>query len=80
MHVKPTIKAKELIKDVRSGMTVPELTTKYQLSQETLDRVLQYLVEAGLISCEQLAECRQLSDSQIIGAFVTSCSDVKFID
>lgn len=80
MNAKPTIKAKDLIKDVRSGMTVPELTTKYELSQETLDRVLQYLVEAGLISCEQLAECRQLSDSQIIGAFVTSCSDVKFID
>ncbi len=80
MHVKPTIKSKELIKDVRSGMTVPELTTKYQLSQEALDRVLQYLVEAGLITCEQLAECRQLSDSQIIGAFVTSCNDIRFVD
>jgi hypothetical protein len=80
MHVKQAIKAKELIKDVRSGMTVPQLTDKYQLSQEALDRVLRYLVEAGLITCEQLGECRQLSDSQIIRAFVTSCSDVKFID
>ena len=75
-----TIKGKEFVKDIRSGMTDFELSEKYGLTVEGFDRVLEYLVQAGLISKGELQERQQLSDSQILRAFVESSQDIKIID
>ncbi len=75
-----TIKGKEFVKDIRSGMTDLELSVKYGLTVEGFDRVLGYLVQAGLISKGELQERQQLSDSQILRAFVESSQDIKIVD
>ncbi len=80
MAKKRTIKAKELIKDIRGGMSDLELTQKYCPTEQEFNRVLNFLVEAGLVTKRQLEERQQLSESQIIRAFVESCEDVQVID
>jgi transcription initiation factor IIE alpha subunit len=75
-----TIKAKELVKDIRLGVTDFGLSEKYGLKQHEFDKVLGYLVDAGLITKDELQERQQLSDSQIIRAFVESCQDVRIIN
>ncbi len=75
-----TIKGKEFVKDIRSGMTDFELSDKYCLTVPDFDRVLGYLVDAGLISKIELQDRQQLSDSQILRAFVESCEDIKIVN
>ncbi|MGB6067743.1 MAG: hypothetical protein WBG50_23300 [Desulfomonilaceae bacterium] len=75
-----TVKGKEFVKDIRSGMTDLHLSEKYGLTVEGFDRVLGYLVQAGLISKGELQERQQLSDSQILRAFVESSQDIKIVD
>ncbi len=67
--MKPTIKAKEFLGDVRSGMADTDLIEKYRLTFAEFERRLRYLLDIGLISQEQLEE------SQIIRAFVESNED-----
>jgi hypothetical protein len=74
-----TIKGKEFVKDIRSGITDFELSEKYGLTVQDFDRVLGYLVDAGLITKGELQERQQLSDSQIIRAFVESCEDIRVV-
>ncbi len=73
------IKGKEFVKDIRSGMVDFELSEKYGLTVPDFDRVLGYLVDAGLITKGELQERQQLSDSQILRAFVESCEDIKVV-
>jgi hypothetical protein len=73
-----TIDGKEFVKDIRSGMTDLEMSEKYGLTVYDFDRVLEYLVDVGLIAKGEQLERQHLSDSQIIRAFVESCEDIKF--
>jgi hypothetical protein len=75
-----TIKGKELVKDIRSGMSDFELSEKYGLTVQDFDRVLGYLVDAGLITKGELQDRQQLSDSQILRAFVESFDDIKIVE
>ena len=74
-----TVNGKDLVKDIRSGMTDFELMVKHGLTVHDFNRVLGHLVDAGLITKEALQERQQLSDSQIIQAFVDFCKDHKLI-
>jgi hypothetical protein len=74
------IKGKEFLEDVRFGMTDFELSEKYGLTFQDLDRVLGYLLDAGLIDKGELQDRQQLSDSQILRAFVESCEEMKIVD
>jgi hypothetical protein len=74
-----TINGKEFVKDIRSGMTDFELGGKYGLTVQDFDRVLGYLVDARLITKRELQERQQLSDSQILRAFVESCEDIRVV-
>jgi hypothetical protein len=73
------IKGTEFVKDIRSGMVDFELSEKYGLTVPDFDRVLGCLVDAGLITKGELQERQQLSDSQILRAFVESCEDLKVV-
>ncbi|MGO9569146.1 MAG: hypothetical protein ACLP5H_16555 [Desulfomonilaceae bacterium] len=74
-----TIKGREFVKDIRSGKTDFQLSEKYGLTVQDFDRLLGYLVDAGLITKGELEERQQLSDSQILRAFVESCEDIKIV-
>ena len=62
--------AKDLVRDVCSGMSDLELVKKYKLSPEEFHLALGVLIDLGLVTRKQLEESQQLSDSQIIRAFV----------
>jgi hypothetical protein len=79
MSMKRTIKAKEFIRDIRSGMTDPELIEKYELTFNEFERLLRYLLDVGLITEEQLEQSQQLSKSQVIRAFVDSNEDAMAV-
>jgi hypothetical protein len=71
------VKGKELVKDIRSRMTDFQLIEKYGLTFSDFDRLLGYLVDAELITREELQGRQQLSDSQSLRAFVESSEDVQ---
>lgn len=71
------IKGGEFVKDMRSGLTDLELIQKYGLTLQGFDRVLDYLVDAGLITKGELLERQHLSDSQIFRAFVEGGEDME---
>ncbi|MGO9572163.1 MAG: hypothetical protein ACLP5H_31980 [Desulfomonilaceae bacterium] len=74
-----TINGKEFVEDLRSGMTDLEMIQKYGLSLQGFDRVLEYLVDAGLIARGELLERQHLSDCQILRAFVESREDTEIV-
>jgi len=74
------IKAKEFIKDVRSGMDDTALMEKYDLSQQGLQKVFQKLVEADFITVLELHERARLTDSQVTKAFVDAQKAIDEIE
>lgn len=74
------IRSKEFVRDIRSGMADLEMSKKYGLTVHDFDRVMEYLVDAGLITKGEFLERQHLSDSQIIRAFVESCEDIRILD
>jgi hypothetical protein len=62
--------AAELARDIRSGMTDFELGEKYRLTPKEFHLALNTLIDSGLMTRQQLEERQQLSDSQIIRAFI----------
>jgi hypothetical protein len=62
--MKPTrkIRARELINDVRVGMNVSALMTKYQLNWKGLRIAFQKIVEADAMSREELTNLKSLHD------------------
>jgi hypothetical protein len=62
--------ATELARDIRSGMTDFELGEKYRLTPKEFHLALNVLIDSGLVTRKQLEERQQLSDSQIIRAFI----------
>lgn len=65
-----SITAKDLARDLCSGMTDFELTEKYRLTAQEFHLALNVLIDLGLVTRQQLEDRQQLSDSQIIRAFV----------
>jgi hypothetical protein len=56
---RPKIKAKELLADIRSGMDDSALRQKYRLSAEGLQSVYNKLLQAGLITKDELDSVNQ---------------------
>ena len=78
--VKRVIKAKEVIADIRSGMSDLELTEKYRVTPDGLERLLGHLVDSGLIGERELEDREQLTASQIIRAVIESRRDRKILN
>lgn len=62
--------AMEMARDLRSGMTDFDLGEKYRLTPKEFHLALHALIDSGLVTRQQLEERQQLSDSQIIRAFI----------
>jgi len=75
-----TIKAKDFIQDLRSGMDDPTLMDKYNLSQDSLQKVFEKLVDADFINVLELHERARLSDTQVTKAFVDAQNAIDEID
>lgn len=74
------IKAKDFIRDLRSGMDDPTLMLRYELSHEGLQKVLEKLVEADFITVLELHERARLSETQVTRAFVDAQRAIDEID
>jgi predicted transcriptional regulator len=75
-----TIKAKDFIQDLRSGMDDPTLMLKYNLSHDDLQKVFEKLVEADFITVLELHERSRLSDTQVTKAFVDAQKAIDEIE
>jgi hypothetical protein len=61
------IVAKEVVQDLRSGMQEPALMEKYRLSPKGCQRLLERLVDSGVISHSELYEISESYRSKIDG-------------
>lgn len=50
MQQKRTIRASDVVQDVREGMTDAQMTAKYQITPEKLKEILDKLIAAGLLA------------------------------
>ncbi|MBM3302430.1 MAG: hypothetical protein FJ118_05995 [Deltaproteobacteria bacterium] len=67
---KKKLKAWPFLKDLRTGMADEALMAKYKLSPRQMERVLERLVDAGLLHELELYERTRLSDTMITKAFM----------
>ena len=51
-----SLSAKQVLADIKAGMSDDELMQKYELSEKTMDRVFGKLLSAGLLTMDQLDE------------------------
>jgi recombinational DNA repair protein RecR len=63
------IRASEVVRDLRAGMSDPELMEKYRLIPELLQYVFRRLVEAGMMTELEFYERTRLSESTLFRAF-----------
>ncbi len=77
---KRRIVAREFVEDLRHGLDDTELKQKYGLSDVGLGRVFDKLIDADLISLDELWERSQLSDSRITRAFVEAQNAIDELD
>ena len=76
---KKTVKAKELLADIRAGMDDAGLMQKYGLSAGGILKALNRLLWEGLLSPSEIAERRSLAKTVYMPVFeCRSCGDVQF--
>jgi hypothetical protein len=65
MPAKREIKAREIVQDIRSGLTDSDLMEKYNLTDRLLQKVFNRLVDAKVISWSEIQErVRPYEDSE----------------
>lgn len=77
---KRRIVAREFVEDLRQGLDDAELKKKYDLTDVALSRVFDKLIDADLISLDELWERSLLSDSRITRAFVEAQAAIDELD
>jgi len=76
---KKTIKAKELLVDIRAGWDDASLMKKYGFSRGGILKALNRLLWEGLLSPSELADRRSLAKTIYMPVFECgSCGDVQF--
>jgi uncharacterized protein (DUF433 family) len=78
-EAKKTVKSKELLADIRSGMDDAALMDKYRLSSRGVLQAVNKLIWEGLMSPSELAERRSLAKTVYMPVFKCPvCSDIQF--
>ncbi len=72
--------AKEFVRDLRLGLDDGALMQKYRVSEVGLGRVLDKLIEADLLTVDELWSRSQLSDTRVTRAFVEAQEAIDEID
>jgi hypothetical protein len=68
--MKHRINANEFVADLRRGVDDQQLMMKYRLTEPMLGKVFDKLIDADLLSLDELWKRSMLSDSQITRAYV----------
>lgn len=77
---RPAIKAREMVDDIKEGMTDGELMDEYALSAEALEYVFGRLVDAGLVTREEIDERNNPFDSTVDLRDVINSMDLDELD
>ena len=79
---KPEIKksVKDVVKDIKAGVTDPHLMDKYNLTASQLESLLRRIVSKGLVTQKQLDARISLSDTSITRAFVEVSESIEELD
>ncbi len=77
---KRKISAKDLLKDIRSGLDDTQIMGKYQLTPVQLENIFGKLVDADFITVVELHERARLSESQVTKAFVEAQRAIDELD
>jgi len=75
-----TIKAADLIKDVRAGLDDNRLTQKYGLDEKQLELLFQKLVDSGRLTVEELYNRTSISNTAITKAFCDVYDALRELD
>jgi len=67
MNPKRSIKARDIINDIRGGMNVSAIMTKYRLTIKGLRTAFQQLVQGSALSKEELNDLKSLRDAAVKG-------------
>jgi hypothetical protein len=79
MMAKKTIKARELLNDIRAGMDDESLMLKYGLSAKGVFQAINRLIWVGLMAPSELAERKSLAKTVYMPIFKCSfCGDIQF--
>jgi len=78
MNPERTIKAKDIIKDIRGGMDIATLMAKYRLTIKALRSAFRQLVEVSAVSPEELNELHTLQDGSVKGVRRSLRCSLKF--
>lgn len=77
---KRRIKARQLLHDNRAHMDDQALMEKYHVTKRQLQNLFRKLIEAGLMTPQQLADHLRVTTSQVTEAFVEMGKTVKELD
>jgi len=77
---KVRIKAQEFVADLRSGLDDAALMRKYGLSEVGLGRVFDKLIDADIVTLDELWNRSMVSESQITKAFVEAQQAIDELD
>ncbi len=66
MDAKRKIKGKDVVRDIRSGMTDSQLMDKYELSLTGLQKVFRKLVDAGALRMEEIYGRNPLREDSVV--------------
>jgi hypothetical protein len=75
-----TVRAEDLIRDLDLGVDDSDLMQKYELSPQQLELLFKKLLDAGLITVEQLYGRTSISGTAITKAFVEVYQSLKELD
>ncbi len=77
---KRTVKAQEVVNDIRAGITDSYLMKKYDLTSRQLELLLQKLVAKGYLTEQELDSRISLEDTAVTKAFIDVQQSVEALD
>lgn len=74
------IKASEVLKDLRSGLSDEAFMAKYHLTYRQLQRLFRKMIQAGFVSPIEVAQRLCVTESQITEAFEEMEKTIRELD
>lgn len=75
-----TVRASELLKDIQSGLNDSQIMAKYAITAKQLEYLFHRMVEARVISKQQLEQRTYLAETRITRAFVEVQRSIEELD
>jgi len=75
-----TIRASDLVKDVESGLNDFAMMERYGITAKQLEYLLHRLVDAGLVTTEQLHARMKMAETAVTKAFVSIHESIEELE